>query len=159
MFGRTKLMVMFWFQLIQTISVMDKDDPPRGHKFFFEAVPEFPLNPNFTIVDNKGKRHLWNSKVSLIKGKNWNWTWSEVLHLLLSFQHLGSDLRTSSISGSFSRQGSWDSPRLCENTSQDYREKECGGGKERWMGERNEYNDFFSNILFFFPFQIIQQES
>ncbi|XP_041488162.1 cadherin-9 isoform X1 [Microtus oregoni] len=40
-------------QLIQTISVMDKDDPPRGHKFFFEAVPEFPLNPNFTIVDNK----------------------------------------------------------------------------------------------------------
>lgn len=45
-------------QLIQTISVMDKDDPPRGHKFFFEAVPEFPLNPNFTIVDNKGKRYL-----------------------------------------------------------------------------------------------------
>ncbi|XP_035313568.1 cadherin-9 isoform X1 [Cricetulus griseus] len=40
-------------QLIQTISVMDKDDPPRGHKFFFEPVPEFPLNPNFTIVDNK----------------------------------------------------------------------------------------------------------
>ncbi|XP_049624335.1 cadherin-9 [Suncus etruscus] len=40
-------------ELIQTISVMDKDDPPRGHKFFFEPVPEFPLNPNFTIVDNK----------------------------------------------------------------------------------------------------------
>ncbi|XP_068956463.1 cadherin-9 isoform X3 [Petaurus breviceps papuanus] len=40
-------------QLIQTISVMDKDDPPRGHKFFFEPVPEIPLNPNFTIVDNK----------------------------------------------------------------------------------------------------------
>ncbi|XP_031216098.1 cadherin-9 isoform X2 [Mastomys coucha] len=40
-------------QLIQTISVMDKDDPPRGHKFFFEPVPEFPINPNFTIVDNK----------------------------------------------------------------------------------------------------------
>ncbi|KAK1345282.1 hypothetical protein QTO34_013993 [Cnephaeus nilssonii] len=40
-------------QLIQTVSVMDKDDPPRGHKFFFEPVPEFPLNPNFTIVDNK----------------------------------------------------------------------------------------------------------
>jgi hypothetical protein len=33
---------------------MDKDDPPRGHKFFFEPVPDFPLNPNFTIVDNKG---------------------------------------------------------------------------------------------------------
>uniref|UniRef100_A0A8I3WCM1 Cadherin 9 n=1 Tax=Callithrix jacchus TaxID=9483 RepID=A0A8I3WCM1_CALJA len=40
-------------QLIQTVSVMDKDDPPRGHKFFFEPVPEFTLNPNFTIVDNK----------------------------------------------------------------------------------------------------------
>ncbi|XP_066216881.1 cadherin-9 isoform X2 [Saccopteryx leptura] len=40
-------------QLIQTVSVMDKDDPPRGHKFFFEPVPEYPLNPNFTIVDNK----------------------------------------------------------------------------------------------------------
>ncbi|XP_028909746.1 cadherin-9 isoform X2 [Ornithorhynchus anatinus] len=40
-------------QLIQTISVMDKDDPPQGHRFFFESVPEFPLNPNFTIVDNK----------------------------------------------------------------------------------------------------------
>ncbi|XP_049504211.1 cadherin-9 isoform X4 [Panthera uncia] len=40
-------------QLIQTVSVMDRDDPPRGHKFFFEPVPEFPLNPNFTIVDNK----------------------------------------------------------------------------------------------------------
>uniref|UniRef100_A0A2K5TVX8 Cadherin 9 n=1 Tax=Macaca fascicularis TaxID=9541 RepID=A0A2K5TVX8_MACFA len=40
-------------QLIQTVSVMDKDDPPRGHKFYFEPVPEFTLNPNFTIVDNK----------------------------------------------------------------------------------------------------------
>ncbi|XP_007956281.1 cadherin-9 [Orycteropus afer afer] len=40
-------------QLIQTVSVTDRDDPPRGHKFFFEPVPEFPLNPNFTIIDNK----------------------------------------------------------------------------------------------------------
>uniref|UniRef100_A0A8C9QD22 Cadherin 9 n=1 Tax=Spermophilus dauricus TaxID=99837 RepID=A0A8C9QD22_SPEDA len=48
-----KYMHLFCFQLIQTVSVMDKDDPPRGHKFFFEPVPEFPLNPNFTIVDNK----------------------------------------------------------------------------------------------------------
>lgn len=57
--------------MIQTVSVMDKDDPPRGHKFFFEPVPEFPLNPNFTVVDNKGmqdfktneKITLWDAKV------------------------------------------------------------------------------------------------
>ncbi|XP_074002667.1 cadherin-9 isoform X1 [Numenius arquata] len=40
-------------QLIQTVSAVDKDDPPRGHKFFFELVPEFALHPNFSIVDNK----------------------------------------------------------------------------------------------------------
>ncbi|XP_065686429.1 cadherin-9 isoform X2 [Patagioenas fasciata] len=40
-------------QLIQTVSAVDKDDPPRGHKFFFELVPEFAVHPNFSIVDNK----------------------------------------------------------------------------------------------------------
>ncbi|XP_069815774.1 cadherin-9-like [Dendropsophus ebraccatus] len=40
-------------QLIQTVSAVDKDEPPRGHTFFFEMVPEFYINPNFTIVDNK----------------------------------------------------------------------------------------------------------
>ncbi|KAM9307693.1 cadherin-9-like [Gastrophryne carolinensis] len=40
-------------QLIQTVSAVDKDDPPRGHKFFFEMLPEFSINPNFTILDNK----------------------------------------------------------------------------------------------------------
>ncbi|XP_074704232.1 cadherin-9 isoform X3 [Strix aluco] len=40
-------------QLIQTVSAIDKDDPPRGHKFFFELVPEFAVHPNFSIVDNK----------------------------------------------------------------------------------------------------------
>lgn len=49
--------------MIQTVSVMDKDDPPRGHKFFFEPVPEFPLNPNFTIVDNKGTEHFCEQNV------------------------------------------------------------------------------------------------
>ncbi|XP_010018144.1 PREDICTED: cadherin-9, partial [Nestor notabilis] len=41
-------------QLIQTVSAVDKDEPPRGHKFFFELVPEFAVHPNFSIVDNKG---------------------------------------------------------------------------------------------------------
>ncbi|NWR95272.1 CADH9 protein, partial [Furnarius figulus] len=40
-------------QLIQTVSAIDKDQPPRGHKFFFELVPEFAVHPNFSIVDNK----------------------------------------------------------------------------------------------------------
>ncbi|NXK41261.1 CADH9 protein, partial [Piprites chloris] len=40
-------------QLIQTVSATDKDQPPRGHKFFFELVPEFAVHPNFSIVDNK----------------------------------------------------------------------------------------------------------
>ncbi|XP_063779039.1 cadherin-9-like [Pseudophryne corroboree] len=40
-------------QLIQTVSAKDKDEPPRGHKFFFEMVPEFSVNPNFTVLDNK----------------------------------------------------------------------------------------------------------
>ncbi|NXU51593.1 CADH9 protein, partial [Turnix velox] len=40
-------------QLIQTVSAIDKDEPARGHKFFFELVPEFALHPNFSIVDNK----------------------------------------------------------------------------------------------------------
>ncbi|NXM24737.1 CADH9 protein, partial [Oxyruncus cristatus] len=40
-------------QLIQTVSATDKDQPPRGHRFFFELVPEFAVHPNFSIVDNK----------------------------------------------------------------------------------------------------------
>nr|XP_028593755.1 cadherin-9-like isoform X2 [Podarcis muralis] len=40
-------------KLIQTISAVDKDEPPRGHKFFFELVPEYTVHPNFSIVDNK----------------------------------------------------------------------------------------------------------
>ncbi|CAM4510805.1 unnamed protein product [Lepidochelys olivacea] len=40
-------------QLVQTVSAVDKDEPPRGHKFFFELVPEFAVHPNFSVVDNK----------------------------------------------------------------------------------------------------------
>ncbi|KAM4688978.1 cadherin-9-like [Discoglossus pictus] len=40
-------------QLIQTVSAVDKDEPPRGHTFFYEMVPEFSINPNFTVLDNK----------------------------------------------------------------------------------------------------------
>ncbi|KAE8597660.1 hypothetical protein XENTR_v10016554 [Xenopus tropicalis] len=40
-------------QLIQTVSAIDKDEPPRGHRFYFEMVPDFSINPNFTVLDNK----------------------------------------------------------------------------------------------------------
>ncbi|NXD07347.1 CADH9 protein, partial [Nothocercus nigrocapillus] len=40
-------------QLIQTVSAVDKDEPARGHQFFFELVPEFAVHPNFSIIDNK----------------------------------------------------------------------------------------------------------
>ncbi|KAJ7338443.1 hypothetical protein JRQ81_012195 [Phrynocephalus forsythii] len=40
-------------QLIQTVSAVDKDEPPRGHKFFYELVPEYTVHPNFSIIDNK----------------------------------------------------------------------------------------------------------
>ncbi|RMC16004.1 hypothetical protein DUI87_08211 [Hirundo rustica rustica] len=40
-------------QLIQTVSAIDKDQPPRGHRFFFELVPEFAVHPNFSVIDNK----------------------------------------------------------------------------------------------------------
>ncbi|KAM5157064.1 cadherin-10-like [Mantella aurantiaca] len=37
-------------QLIQTISAVDKDEPPGGQKFFFSLAA---VNPNFTVQDNE----------------------------------------------------------------------------------------------------------
>ncbi|KAG8442499.1 hypothetical protein GDO86_011333 [Hymenochirus boettgeri] len=37
-------------QLIQTISAIDKDEPPGGQKFFFSLAS---VNPNFTVQDNE----------------------------------------------------------------------------------------------------------
>lgn len=45
-------------QLIQTVSAVDKDEPARGHKFFFELLPEYAVHPNFSVVDNKGRFSL-----------------------------------------------------------------------------------------------------
>lgn len=39
------------FQLIQTISAIDTDEPLVGHKFVFGLTA---ANPNFTIFDNEG---------------------------------------------------------------------------------------------------------
>lgn len=41
-----------YFQLIQTISAIDTDEPLVGHKFVFSLSAS---NPNFTIFDNEGE--------------------------------------------------------------------------------------------------------
>lgn len=45
----------FMFQVIQTVSAMDKDDPKNGHYFLYSLLPEMVNNPNFTIKKNEGK--------------------------------------------------------------------------------------------------------
>uniref|UniRef100_A0A8C6UZX5 Cadherin 6 n=1 Tax=Neogobius melanostomus TaxID=47308 RepID=A0A8C6UZX5_9GOBI len=39
-------------QRIQTISAVDVDEPPTGHKFFFSLAPEGAYRSNFTVRDN-----------------------------------------------------------------------------------------------------------
>ncbi len=43
--------ILLCFQLIQTISAVDTDEPLVGHKFVFSLST---INPNFTIFDNEG---------------------------------------------------------------------------------------------------------
>ncbi|KAJ8787098.1 hypothetical protein J1605_023130 [Eschrichtius robustus] len=38
-------------QLIQTISVVDRDEPQSGHRFYFRLVPEAPSNPHFSLLN------------------------------------------------------------------------------------------------------------
>ncbi|KAL2085992.1 hypothetical protein ACEWY4_019312 [Coilia grayii] len=40
-------------QVIQTISAVDKDEPPGGHRFFFSLAVPATSNLNFTLRDNK----------------------------------------------------------------------------------------------------------
>ncbi|XP_076868726.1 cadherin-7 isoform X2 [Brachyhypopomus gauderio] len=40
-------------QVIQTISAVDKDEPPGGHRFFFTLASPAVSNQNFTLRDNK----------------------------------------------------------------------------------------------------------
>ncbi|XP_054478650.1 cadherin-7-like isoform X1 [Anoplopoma fimbria] len=41
-------------QMIQTISAVDKDEPPSGHRFYFALAAPVAGNLNFTLRDNKG---------------------------------------------------------------------------------------------------------
>ncbi|KAK3513931.1 hypothetical protein QTP70_032824 [Hemibagrus guttatus] len=40
-------------QVIETVSAVDKDEPPSGHRFFFSLTAEAAGNHNFTLRDNK----------------------------------------------------------------------------------------------------------
>lgn len=42
-------------QLIQTISVVDRDEPQGGHRFYFTLPPEATNNHHFSLLDIKGK--------------------------------------------------------------------------------------------------------
>uniref|UniRef100_A0A7N8Y9H5 Cadherin 22 n=1 Tax=Mastacembelus armatus TaxID=205130 RepID=A0A7N8Y9H5_9TELE len=43
-------------QLIHTISVVDRDEPQSGHRFYFTLAPEASSNRHFTLWDIKGER-------------------------------------------------------------------------------------------------------
>lgn len=45
----------FSLQLIQTISVVDRDEPQSGHHFYFTLAPEATNNHHFSLLDIKGK--------------------------------------------------------------------------------------------------------
>lgn len=40
--------------MIQTISAVDKDEPPSGHRFYYALAEPVATNLNFTLRDNKG---------------------------------------------------------------------------------------------------------
>lgn len=42
-------------QLIQTISVVDRDEPQSGHRFYFTLAPEGTNNHHFSLLDIQGK--------------------------------------------------------------------------------------------------------
>lgn len=44
------------FQLIQTVTALDPDEPLGGQHFYYSLAPEAANNPNFTLRDNQGKR-------------------------------------------------------------------------------------------------------
>lgn len=44
--------------MIQTISAVDKDEPPNGHRFYYALAEPVATNLNFTLRDNKGTATL-----------------------------------------------------------------------------------------------------
>lgn len=46
------------FQLIQTVTAADPDEPLGGQRFSYSLAPEAANNPNFTLRDNQGKQSV-----------------------------------------------------------------------------------------------------
>lgn len=46
------------FQLIQTVTAADPDEPLGGQHFYYSLAPEAANNPNFTLRDNQGKQSV-----------------------------------------------------------------------------------------------------
>lgn len=55
-------------QLIQTISVVDRDEPQGGHRFYFRLVPEAPSNPHFSLLDIQGELPLSHQILGCTEG-------------------------------------------------------------------------------------------
>lgn len=47
---------MCLWQVVQTVSATDADEPSSGHKFFFSLAPEAMYRSNFSVRDNGGER-------------------------------------------------------------------------------------------------------
>lgn len=43
------------FQLVETVTAVDPDEPPAGQHFHYSLAPEAAKNPNFTLRDNQGR--------------------------------------------------------------------------------------------------------
>lgn len=55
------MMLLFYvlcLQLIHTISVVDRDEPQSGHRFYFTLAPEASNNRHFTLWDIKGETEM-----------------------------------------------------------------------------------------------------
>lgn len=50
------LFLLCFPKLIHTISVVDRDEPQSGHRFYFNLAPEASSNRYFSLLDLKGKR-------------------------------------------------------------------------------------------------------
>lgn len=54
--GEVNVFIFFlcYFQLIQSISAVDRDDSAEGHHFYFSLAQEASNNSHFTVKDNQG---------------------------------------------------------------------------------------------------------
>lgn len=86
-----RVMLLLSFQLIQTLSAVDKDDSFSGHQFSFSLAPEATSGSNFTIQDNRGEflGRFYFVFYSLCFSAH---SWELLYHLLCVFRQHSRDL-------------------------------------------------------------------